>query len=190
MISSKGLAWLSLHLRRATGGAAGRDSFEVTGGKTCYQAAAGAQVRDNLSLIPDQSWPLYVNKILAFSHRSTYQSPNRITRPIHIRIDPNSTDEKFHTSQDHRCLCSKLICKGCNKAVSLPARWSWPWPNERLWQLLSGSMCLQVSVIQRWSQSRWHALVITVRRQFGDKIQYCHFQYVLKVIYRSSWRTT
>lgn len=55
MISSKGLAWLSLHLRRATGGAAGQDSFEVTGGKICYQAAAGAQVRDNLSLIPDQS---------------------------------------------------------------------------------------------------------------------------------------
>lgn len=51
----QGAGMLSLHLRRATGGAAGQDSFEVTGGKTCYQAAAGAQVRDNLSLIPDQS---------------------------------------------------------------------------------------------------------------------------------------
>lgn len=54
MVLSKGLAWLSLHLRKITVGAAGQDGFEVTGAKTSYEAVTQTQVRDNLSSIPDQ----------------------------------------------------------------------------------------------------------------------------------------
>lgn len=104
MVSSKGLVWLSLHLRKSTVGAAGLDGFQVTGAKTSYKAVTGPQVRDSLSLIPCQSLFLNLNKILAFSYQSIYHSPNRITRPIEVHIDPNPAKGKFHTSQDHSCL--------------------------------------------------------------------------------------
>ena len=148
---------------------------------------AGARPgRENLSLIPDQSLFLCLNKILTFSHQSTHHSFNRITRSTLDHIDPNCTEEKVPCFTRPQVSLNQLIYKGCNSTVSLPTSWSQPWTSRQKWQLPSGSMCLQVSVIQCWSQSRWHALVITVRRQFGDKIQYCHFQYVLKVIYQSS----
>lgn len=104
MVSSKGLPWLSLHLKKITVGAAAQDGFEGTGSKTSYKAAAGAQARDHLSLIPDQSFFSCLNKILAFSHQSTHRSFTRITRPILVHTDPNSTEEKFHNSQDCRHL--------------------------------------------------------------------------------------
>lgn len=43
MVSSKGLAWLSLHPRKVTVGAAVRHGLEVTGAKTSSTVVAGAQ---------------------------------------------------------------------------------------------------------------------------------------------------
>lgn len=55
MVLSKGLAWLSLHLRKITVGAAGKNGFQLIGAKTSYKVVAGSHVRDNLSPIPGQS---------------------------------------------------------------------------------------------------------------------------------------
>lgn len=74
MLSRKGLAWCTLHLRKTIIGAPGQDGFEVSSDKTSYKAVAGTQ-SDHLSLIPDQSLFLCLNKIFAFSHQSTYHSP-------------------------------------------------------------------------------------------------------------------
>lgn len=43
MVSSKGLAWLSLHPRKVFGGTAVQHGLEVTGSKTSSTVVAGAQ---------------------------------------------------------------------------------------------------------------------------------------------------
>lgn len=120
----KGLAWCTLHLRKITTGVPGQDGFEVSSGKTSYKAVAGTQ-SDNLNLIPDQSLFLCLNKILAFSHQSTYHSliihsfptsilvlamgkQMQVTAPVWIYVPPS---ERNSALEPKPMTCISYYCK-------------------------------------------------------------------------------